>query len=140
MGSFRDIGAHGDDGVWLRRHLSSAVTGADGGNRPGGWDDPTRDEQNWSREDNTCGPGSTIGARAVLDPVHAPESTGCPSGQEDDGAAFRERPGDEPVRGHEEGRSYDFGFRWGAPDGRDGDGRRALRQRVHGSGRSGVNR
>ncbi|KMS77488.1 peptidoglycan-binding protein [Streptomyces leeuwenhoekii] len=117
------IHPYGDDEAWLRRHLSPAVTEADSRNRPGAWDDLTYNGQNWSQKGNTCVPGSTIGARAMVDPVYALELTGGPSGQEDDGAAFRRRLDDELMRVHEEGDgSYDSGFWWGAPDGMDSDG------------------
>jgi hypothetical protein len=47
----------------------------------------------------------------MVDPVYALELTSGPSGQEDDGAAFRRRLDDELMRVHEEGDgSYDSGF------------------------------
>lgn len=117
------IHAHGDDEAWLRRHLSPAVTEAGSTDWPGAQDQLTYNGENWSQKGNTCVPGSTIGARAMVDPVYALELTGGPSGQEDDGSAFRERLDDELMRVHEDGDgSYDSGFWWGAPDGMDADG------------------
>lgn len=116
------IHAHGDDEAWLQRHLSPAVTEAGSVDQPGVTDSLTFDGENWSQKGNTCVPGSTIGARAMVDPVYALELTGGPSGQEDDGAAFRARLDDELTRVHEEG-DGDYEHFWGgAPDGMDADG------------------
>lgn len=128
---FRDkIHPHGDDEAWLQRHLTPAVTEADSKNRPGEEDALTFDGQNWSQKGNTCVPGSTIGARAMVDPVYALELTGGPAGQEDDGDAFRERMDDELQRVHEEGDGdYSGWFGTGAPDGMDSDGQNEVANR-----------
>ncbi|MFD7707737.1 peptidoglycan-binding protein [Streptomyces sp. NPDC059785] len=116
---------HGKDPDWLRAHLTPVVTASDSMNDEGLAEDGSNnnkdfmafDGQGWSQggdgSEGTCVASSTVTARAMVDPLYALDLTGGPSGQENDGDAFRERLVAEQHRLHEEG---DGGDGWNGMD------------------------
>ncbi|MGW2411719.1 peptidoglycan-binding protein [Streptomyces tubercidicus] len=123
---------HGKDPAWLQRHLTPVTTAADSMDDEGrakdgrnvNTDGQAFNGERWKQEGRTCVPSSTVGARAMVDPVYALGLTGGSSGQEDDPEAFRHRLRAEQQRVHDEGDGgykYDFSLSR-RPDGMDDDG------------------
>lgn len=123
---------HGKDPAWLQRHLTPVTTAADSMDDEGrakdgrnvNTDGQAFNGEQWKQEGRTCVPSSTVGARAMVDPVYALGLTGGSSGQEDDPEAFRDRLRAEQQRVHDEGDgSYEYDFSLSRrPDGMDDDG------------------
>ncbi|NUK38311.1 peptidoglycan-binding protein [Streptomyces lunaelactis] len=116
---------HGKDSTWLQEHLAPVTTGMTPGQK--GKEDQKFGDENWSQDDATCVPSSTVTARALVDPVYALELTGGPDGQDNDPDHFRERLHDEQFRMNEEGDGDYDGWWWDRhPAGMDSDGQEEI--------------
>ncbi|WP_328403472.1 peptidoglycan-binding protein [Streptomyces sp. NBC_00390] len=127
IGEVEEFGGkiHGKDPAWLQQHLTPITTGMTPGRK--GKEDQKFGDENWSQDDATCVPSSTVTARALVDPVYALELTGGPDGQDNDPDHFRERLHDEQFRMNEEGDGGYDGWWWDRhPAGMDSDGQEEI--------------